>query len=129
MHFKRFHIRATSGRCCPSVRTVVLVLHVITIIRTASGRCFPDVQTITILLHVLPYQGPRPDGVALSSRRMQLSSHICVCEGNLISCRTLMSVRMDATLNYLNPLDTDGGRPNEILGSDFCELKFAQNLL
>jgi hypothetical protein len=66
---------------------------------------------------------------------MQLSSYIRVCEGNLITCRTLMSVRTDATLNCLNLLDTDGGPDvclgplDGILGSDFSELEFAQNLL
>jgi hypothetical protein len=136
------HIKATSGRCCPSVRTVATLMHAIFIIRTASGLCCPDVRMVAILLHVLPYQGPRPDGVALSSERMQLYSHIHVCKGNSITCWTLMSVRTcchdvrtDATLNCLNFLDTDG-HPNAwpscldgILGSDFSKLEFAQNLL
>jgi len=48
---------------------------------------------VAILLHVLPYQGPRLDGVALSSGRMQLSSHIRVCKGKPNSPRTLVGVR------------------------------------
>jgi hypothetical protein len=54
---------------------------------------------------------------------MELFSHICVCEGNPISCRTLMSVwtcccgvQTDATLNSSNLLDTDG-RPDGITTS------------
>jgi len=93
----------------------------------------------------MPYHESRTDSVALSSRQMQLSSHICVCEGNSISCRTLMSiwtcchdVQTDATLNCLNLLDTDGltnerlnallGRPDGNKGSEFSELEYAQNL-
>jgi hypothetical protein len=153
-----FHIKAMSRRYCPNVRTVATLLHVTSIIRTASGRCCPVVRMVTIILHVLPYQGPRPDGVALSFEWMQQSSHICVCEGNPITCRTLMSVRtcyhdvrMDATLNYSNLLDTDGrpddittsfgrmlltnehldallGHPNRNKGFDFSELESTQNL-
>jgi hypothetical protein len=48
---------------------------------------------IVTLLHVLPYQGYRPDDVDLTSGRMQLSSHICVWEGNPFTCRTLTGVR------------------------------------
>lgn len=117
--------------------------------------CRPDAYNS---LHVLPYQGPRSDSVALSFKRMQKSSHICVYEGNPITCWTLMSVRtcchdvrMDATLNYSNLLDTDGcpddittssGRmlltdehpdtlldhPNRNKGSDLSKLEFTQNL-
>jgi hypothetical protein len=72
----------------------------------------------------------------------KLSSYIYDWEGNLISCRTLMSVRtrcrnvwMDATLNCLKFLNTEGrpdawlGRPDGSLGSDFSDLDSAQNLL
>jgi hypothetical protein len=71
-----------------------------------------------------------------------LSSHIYVCEGNPISCQTLMSIQMcchdvqtNATLNCLNLLDTNGhqdaclGHHNGSLGSDFFDLESAQNLL
>jgi len=108
-----FHIRAASKRCCHKVPMVALLLHVITIIRTASRWCCPDVRTVVILLHVFPYQGPRLDDVAQSSGRMQLYSHIRVCEGKSITCRTMMSfrtcchdVRTNATLNCKNLLDT-----------------------
>jgi hypothetical protein len=73
---------------------------------------------------------------------MQLSSHICVWEGNQISCWTLMSVRTccwdvrtDATLNNLKLPDTYGhpdgwlDLPGGSLGSDFSNLESAQNLL
>jgi hypothetical protein len=92
---------------------------------------------VVILLHVLPYEVWRPDGVDLSSGRMQLSSHIRVYEGKLNSPRTLTgvhtvlpcrsdgctgmlkssqilysvcchNVRTDATLNCSKLLDTDG---------------------
>jgi len=75
------------------------------------------------------------DDVALTSGQMQLSSHIRVCEGNMIPCRTLICVRTDATLNCSNLLDTyrclDAclGHPDGILGFDFSELESAQNLL
>jgi hypothetical protein len=132
-----------NGQLCNwLIRTVALLLHIITIITIASGQCFLVVQTVAILHHDLPYQELRSDGVALSSRQLQLSSHICVCEENSISCRTLMSVwtschdvRTDATLNCLNLLDTNGGpdaclgHPEGSLGSDFSELKSTQNLL
>jgi hypothetical protein len=55
---------------------------------------------------------------------MQLSSHICVCKGNLISCRTLISirtyyheVRTDATLNCSNLLDIDGHPDGIVMSS------------
>jgi len=76
----------TSGRCCLSVRTVALQLHTIFIIRTR-------------VLTVLPW---RPDGcnssprLALSriaSERLQLSSHIYLCEWNLFTYRTLTGIR------------------------------------
>jgi len=139
----------TSGRCCLSVRTVALQLHTIFIIRTR-------------VLTVLPW---RPDGcnssprLALSriaSERLQLSSHIYLCEWNLFTYRTLTGirtvlpclpdgctwmldssgtlkrvrtcccdVRMDASLNNSNLLNTDGHPdawlycPDGSLGSDF----------
>jgi hypothetical protein len=91
------------------------LLNAISIIKTASRWCCPDVRTVVILPHVLPYQRPRPVVVALSSGWIQLSSHIRVCEGNSITCQTLMNVRTcchdvrtDATLNSSNLLDTNG---------------------
>jgi hypothetical protein len=79
--------KATSGWCCPSVRTVALMLHAIPIIKTSFRT-------------VLPW---RPDGcnssscLALSriaSEQLQLPFHICVSEGNHFTCRTLNSVQM-----------------------------------
>jgi len=133
--FMQYHIRATFERCCLRVRMVALLLHVNTIMRTASGWCCPDVRTVAILYHVLPYQGWCLGGIALSSRQMQLSSHICLREWNPISCRTLMSVQTDATLNCSKLLDTDGrpdawlGHPDGSLESDFSDLESAHNLL
>jgi hypothetical protein len=128
------YIKAAFERCCPIIRTVATLMHTISIIRTTSRQSCPDVWTVAILLHVLPYQGSRLDGldgVAPSSRLMQLSFHIRVCEGNPISCRTLMRVRTcchdvwtEPTLKCSNLLDTDG-HPDRILGSDFSELEFA----
>jgi len=62
---------------------------------------------VAILLHVLPYQGWHPDGVDLSSGRMQLSSHIRVCEGKpnspwtLIGIRTVLPCRLDRCTGML----------------------------
>jgi hypothetical protein len=47
---------------------------------------------VAILLHVLPYQGPRLNGVVLSSERMHMSSHIRVCKGKPNSLQTLTGV-------------------------------------
>jgi hypothetical protein len=158
MRSTRFHIRAAFRWHCPRVQTVALLLHAIFIIRTTFERCCLDVRTdAAVFLYtclwrksdylsnsdvcsdVLPW---RPNGVALTSGRTQLSSYIRVCEGNLITCRTLMcvrtcchDVRTDATLNCSNILDNDGrlnawlGRPDGILGFDFSKLEFVHNLL
>lgn len=47
---------------------------------------------LQFFLHILPYQGWRPDGVDMSSRRMQLSSHICICKGKPNSSQTLTGI-------------------------------------
>jgi hypothetical protein len=73
-----------------------------------------------------PYQGSRhPDGVTLSSKRVQTVFPLRVCEGKLESSRTLKSVWTcyhdvwtDATLNC----------PDKNMGSDFSELESAHNL-
>jgi hypothetical protein len=82
---------------------VVPLLHVITIIKTMSGWCSPVV-------------------------RMDATAFPCM--------RTCYhDVWTDATLNISNLLDSDGrldarqGCPDGILGSDFSEVEFAQNLL
>jgi len=151
-HWHSFLNRAVSGWCFPSVRTVELQLHTISIIRTG-------VQT------VLPW---RPDGcnsspcLALSrieSRRCRLVvrtvatvfPYLCL-EGNPLTCRILNSIRMccwdvrtDTTLNSSNLLDIDGSpdrycliderpdswqrRPDGILRSDISNLESVQNLL
>jgi len=57
------HNKATLGRCCPSVWTVALWLHVITIIRLWSVRTLKgDVRMVELCMHVLPYGEHRPDG-------------------------------------------------------------------
>jgi hypothetical protein len=53
-----------------------------------------DVRTVEHLLDDLPYQGYRLDGIATLSERLQLSSHICVFERNLLTYRTLKGVQM-----------------------------------
>jgi hypothetical protein len=112
-----FHIRAAFGRCCHIVWTV-------------ASSAAPNYHNKDLLRTVLPC---RPNGCNSSTRlallriasgrcfpnvgQMQLSAHTRVCEGNLISCRTIICVRTychevqtDATLNCLNILDTDGIR-------------------
>jgi hypothetical protein len=58
------HNKAMSGRCCPSIRTVALWLHVITIIRLWSVQTLKgDVWTVELCMHILPYGEHRPDGI------------------------------------------------------------------
>jgi hypothetical protein len=49
----RFHIKSTSGRCCPRVWTVTIYLHVISLSRTASKRCCPGVWTVADCMHII----------------------------------------------------------------------------
>jgi hypothetical protein len=49
-----------------------------------------DVRTVELCMHDLPYEGERQDGNT-PSRRLQLSSQICILERNLSTCRTLRS--------------------------------------
>jgi hypothetical protein len=81
------NVALASGRCCPSIRTVALRLHVITIIRLwasdPKGWC-PDgwtgarnfhiwclivrtmktnIQTVELCMHHLPYGGHHSDGI------------------------------------------------------------------
>jgi hypothetical protein len=58
-----FHNKAVSGRCCPSVRTVALRLHEITIIRLgASGRLNRCTQFPYMKLDSPDHEGWHPDG-------------------------------------------------------------------
>jgi hypothetical protein len=82
-----------SGRCCPSVRTVVLPLHTISIIRYERqdhGVWRPDGWTSSARLSLSKIASGREH---TSSERLQLSSHICVWDKNPITCRTLNGVR------------------------------------
>jgi hypothetical protein len=97
-----FHNKAVSGRCCPSVWTVVLRLHVITIIglwasgtwRLMSGRLNWCMQFPFLMLDRPDHEDWRPDGWTLYARlalwrtsswrdhtsfgRLQPSFHNCV---------------------------------------------------
>jgi hypothetical protein len=97
-----FHNKAASGRCCPSVRTVALRLHVITIIRLwpsgpwrlMSGRLNWCTQFPYMMLDHSDHEDWPPDGWTLYVRlalwrtsswrdytlsgRLQPSSHNCV---------------------------------------------------
>jgi hypothetical protein len=100
---------AASKQCCSSVRTVVLMLHTISILRLEH----PD------------HRDWCPDGWTSSTRlalsriasgRLQLSFHICVLERIHFPCRTLKGVhpccwdiRTDATWNSSKVLDTEEG--------------------
>jgi hypothetical protein len=52
-----FHNKATSGRFCPSVRTVALQLHVITIIRLWNVQTLKaDVWTVELVHAIFIYE-------------------------------------------------------------------------
>jgi hypothetical protein len=84
--WKSFLNKVEFGRCCPSVRTISPLLHAITIIRTSVRMVFP-------LRPNGCNSSPRLALSRMASKRMQLSSHIRVCEGNPNSPRTLTGVR------------------------------------
>jgi hypothetical protein len=111
------HNKATSRRCCPSVRTVSLWLHEITIIRPWSVRTIremsgrlnwctqfpymkldrPDhkiaVRTVELCTHVLPYGEHRLDKI---THRPDGSSRLPITMSwgrNPNSCQTLNGVR------------------------------------
>jgi hypothetical protein len=75
-----------STRFYPSVRTVALPLHAISIIRSE----YPDDWTSFARLALSRIVSGREH---TSSRWLQLSSHICVWDRNPITCRTLNGVR------------------------------------
>jgi hypothetical protein len=82
-----------SGRCCPSIRTVVLPLHAIFIIRSERpdhGVWRPDGWTSSVRLALSRIASGREH---TSSGRLHLSSHICIWDRNPIACRTLNGVR------------------------------------
>jgi hypothetical protein len=114
-HWYSFLNRAAFRRCCPSVRTITLQLHAIFIIRTGVRTVLPwrsDGYKSAPHLALSRIASGRVD---LSSGRLQLSSHICVCEENPFTCWTLdcvrtccWDIRTDATLNSSKLLETDG---------------------
>jgi hypothetical protein len=110
-----FHNKAASWRCCPSVRTVALRLHVITTIKRldpkgwrpdgwTGARNFhiwslivrtmkADVRTVELCMHDLPYRGHLPDGI---THRPDGCSRLPITVSwgrNPNACQTLNSVR------------------------------------
>jgi hypothetical protein len=130
-----------SGRHCPSVWTVALYLHAISISRLgASGRLNWCTQFPYMKFEHPDHEEWRPDGWTLyarlalwrrasgrertSSGRLQLSFHICVLERNPIVGWTLndvrtccWDVRTDSTWNSSKLLDTKEGSDGKFSSS------------
>jgi hypothetical protein len=82
-----------TGRCCPSILTVALPLHAISIIRSErpDHRVWhPDGWTSSAWLALSRITSGREH---TSSRLLQLFSHNCVWDRNPITCRTLNVIR------------------------------------
>jgi hypothetical protein len=88
----RFHIKAAFEGCCPRVRTVAFCLHVIIITRPRPNGVGLSSERMQSVCTQFPYQGSRhPDGVALTYGRVKVVFSLRVWEGKLQSSQTLKS--------------------------------------
>jgi hypothetical protein len=119
-----FLTRAAFGRCCHSVRKIALQLHAISILRPERpdhGVWRPDGWTSSAWLALSRIAFGQNNHVVLT---VEQSSHICVLERNILTCRTLKGVRKccwvvwtNATKSSSKFLDIEGHLDGKFLSS------------